>query len=223
MILTRPIDAAQAFFAGLEPAVQSRLLPVFSPLIDIVPTPAEVEMDATDAAVFTSANGVRHGPSGDGRVAYCVGPATTEVARYHGWDAQQVGTDAQSLVASLIRMAPRARLHHLAGAHRRGQVVEHLSAAGLNITGVVVYDQRLVALSDKARDVIRRENKVIVPLFSPRTAQQFANTAPRATSIHVVAISAAVAEGMTAVAQDRVFVARAPNASAMGDAIAELL
>ncbi|WP_299378365.1 uroporphyrinogen-III synthase [uncultured Tateyamaria sp.] len=223
MILTRPIDAAQAFLAGLEPAVQSRLLPVFSPLIDIVPIPAAVEMDATDAAVFTSANGVRHAPAGNGRVAYCVGPATTEAAHSHGWDAQQVGTDAQSLVASLTRMAPQAPLHHLAGAHRRGHIVEHLSSAGLNITGIVVYDQRLVALSDAARDVIRRENKVIVPLFSPRTAQQFANTAPRATSIHVVAISAAVAEGMTAVAQDRVFVARAPNASAMGDAIAELL
>jgi len=223
LILTRPRRAAQAFYDGLAPTLRDRLRPVFSPLLDIVPVAGRVVLRATDAAIFTSANGVAHGPDGEERLAYCVGPATTAAAQDRGWIAHQVGVDAQSLIAGLITWAPDGPIYHLSGTHTRGNVAERLKAAGLNVTQVAVYDQRLVPLCDAACDVIRRENRVIVPLFSPRTAQQFANTAPRATSIHVVALSDAVAEAANGIASDRVRIASAPNASAMGDAIGDAL
>ncbi len=223
LILTRPLTRARAFYDGLPAEMQARLLPVFSPLVDIVPRDVAVPIGSKDAAIFTSQSAVAAGPDGAGRVAYCVGPATTRAAEARGWQAQQVGHDADSLVAGLISHPPAAQLVHVSGAHTRGEVAVRLGRAGLTVNHIVVYDQVLRPLKPAACEAITRESRVIVPLFSPRTAIQFAKTAPRATSICVAALSPAVAEAAAPIALGGLRIASAPNASALCDAIRGLL
>ncbi|WP_415405360.1 hypothetical protein [Tateyamaria sp. SN3-11] len=81
LIMTRPLPASEAFLRDLPADLRDRFAPVFSPLIDIVPLNPPDPMASADAAIFSSANGVAAAPPGDGRIAYCVGPATTVAAR----------------------------------------------------------------------------------------------------------------------------------------------
>ena len=220
LIMTRPLPASEAFLRTLPPDLLDRLNPVFSPLIEIVPLHPTDPMADADAAVFSSANGVAAAPAGHGRTAYCVGPATTAAAQAHGWDARQCGATANDLVETLTRTAPTQRLVHLSGRHTRGDVAARLTAAGLKVQHIALYDQRQCALSDQAKDSILRENRVIVPLFSPRTATQFATEVPRRASVHVIALSAAVADALGARPWGGVTIADSPDARAMGAALA---
>ena len=220
LILTRPRPASEAFWRNLPVEVRARFTPIFSPLIDITPLHPATGMPDDYNAIFTSANGLRHASPGQGRAAYCVGPATAQAAQAHGWAAEQCGVDADSLVTTLLRTRPGAPLVHLSGRHTRGRVAERLAAAGLNVQHIALYDQQICDLSGDARDAIAREKHVLVPLFSPRTAAQFAKTAPRATSVHIIALSAAVAEALGDAPMRPVQIAASPDARAMGAALA---
>ena len=222
LILTRPRAASQSFLASLAPSVRARFAPVFSPLIDIVALDVPVTMSAQDMAIFSSANGVSAAPKGQGRTAYCIGAATTRAANGRGWAAVQSGTDAASLIAALTALKPDPRLFHLAGAHTRGDIAGHLTRAGLNVDHVALYDQHLCALTPEATDIIQTNARVVVPLFSPRTAAQFANVAPRTTSIVAVALSAAVADALGSLPLADLTIAKQPDAQAMGAALGAL-
>ncbi|WP_300033095.1 uroporphyrinogen-III synthase [uncultured Roseobacter sp.] len=193
MILTRPEGAAEAFVKILPEELRARLEIIHSPLLGIVPVPFSEGSDPADAAVFTSANGVRHGPPPAGRRAWCVGDATTAQARAAGWDAVGAGADSRALVARLTRGAPAGRIVHFSGVHTRGDVAEKLAAAGLNIRRVAVYDQPLLPLSAPAQAALGRGGPVIVPLFSPRTAAHFAAECAAPRAVRAVFLSAAVA------------------------------
>ena len=219
--MTRPRAASDAFVTALPDHLRARLDPVFSPLIDIVPTTHRLEMGPQDSAVFSSRNGVQAGPDGDGRNAYCIGPATTQAALEKGWAARQVGHDADSLVQTLQESAPKGRLVHLSGTHTRGDIADRLSRTGMNIANVAVYDQILRPLSQEAQDVILSAPLVIVPLFSPRTATQFVKTAPTLRSVRAIALSPAVASELPALTGICLSVAERPDAQAMSAALAE--
>jgi len=220
--MTRPKSASAAFVAMLPDTVLARFEPVLSPLVEIVNLMPPLAMGPQDSAVFSSANGVRAAPDGQGRTAYCIGPATTRVARSKGWVAKQAGEDAQSLVATLQNIRPDNRLFHLSGEYTRGDIAPRLSRAGLTITRVVLYEQRLRALTDAAVQKIRDAPHVMVPLFSPRTAAQFAKVVPKPDVVHAIALSAAVADELADVPLASVTVAARPDAQAMGEALANL-
>lgn len=221
--MTRPRAASDAFVATLSKAVRAQLDPVFSPLIDIIPVQSDVDMGPQNSAVFSSRNGVMVGPEGGGRVAYCIGPATTKAALEKGWNARHVGHDADSLVDALQAMRPQGPLVHLSGRHTRGNITGRLAQTGLNITNIAVYDQILRPLSDEARQVILNASRVIVPLFSPRSATQFVQSAPTLRSVQVIALSTAVAREIPGHAVLSVIVTARPDAQAMGAALAEAL
>lgn len=221
--MTRPLGASQRFVAQLPPDVQARLVPVYSPLLRIAPLNAVVAMSSKDAAIFSSVNGVDAAPDGAGRKAYCIGKATTAAATLRGWEATQCGVDAQSLVATLLAAPPAQRLFHLSGRHTRGDIAGHLTQAGLTVERVVVYDQHLCDLTPEAIQAIDREKRVLVPLFSPRTAAQFVSVAPRTISIHIVALSQAVADATGGAAFAGMTIAQRPDATAMGIALAGLV
>lgn len=223
MVMTRPRAAAQAFVAGLDAETRAALDVTYSPLIEIVSLDVPVSLIPDDGAIFTSSNGVQYAPDGAGRVAYCVGQATTRAARTRGWAAIQAGQDAISLRDEIIRISPRQRLFHLSGRHTRGAISEHLSDAGLSVQNIAIYDQITCAMTDGARAVLARGNRVIVPLFSPRSAIQFAIQAPHTSSVHVVALSDAVAEQVDREKLSGLTVVQSPDAKAMGIAIADLL
>ncbi len=223
LIMTRPRAASEGFVTTLPENVRAQLNPVFSPLIDIIPMQNDAKIGPQDSAVFSSRNGVEAAPEGHGRAAYCIGPATTEAALAKGWNAQQVGSDADGLVNALRSMQPKDRLVHLSGRHTRGDISGKLSQAGLNISNVPIYDQILRPLSDEAQQAILNARRAIVPLFSPRTAAQFVKTAPTLHSVQVIALSAAVGHEIPVKAVYSLNVAAHPDAQAMGAALAEAL
>jgi len=222
LIMTRPRSASQAFLVLLPAPVRAMFRPITSPLIEIVRLDASVTLSGDDGVIFSSANGVHAAPDGDGRAAFCIGPATTHAAKQRGWAAEQSGTDADSLVATLIATRPGRRLVHLSGTHTRGDIAARLSAAGLTAEHIALYDQRLRGLTPEAAQVISSAPLVVVPLFSPRTAAQFARIAPRTSSVHAVALSPAVAGALDGALLSGLTIATHPNAQAMGVALADL-
>lgn len=195
--------------------------PVYSPLLSIVPLSNENPIKEDEAAIFTSSNGVANAPTGAGRMAYCVGKATTKRASQRGWSAQMQGRTADELVTALSARPISRKLVHIRGTHTRGNVSDRLASAGKCVRDSVVYDQVPQFLSATAEEVLLREELAIVPLFSPRTATQFAKQAPRATSTRVVALSDAVAEAARPISVE--VVAERPDAAAMYDAIRQAI
>jgi uroporphyrinogen-III synthase len=223
VVLTRPTASAHAFADALDPETKQCVELIFSPLIDIVALDVSISLEPSDAVIFTSSNGVRHAPHGDGRQAFCVGNATTELAQVHGWAAKLSGINVDQLVAEIIRIAPQQRLFHLSGTRTRGEVVGRLEQAGLQVTRQAIYDQRPVTLTEQTAQIIAQRAPSIFPLFSPRTAEQFAMQVPDASSVHVIAMSAAVAEPLRHLQVASLTQAVQPDARAMGLALGALV
>jgi uroporphyrinogen-III synthase len=219
MIMTRPAGSNTRFVDRLSPEVRARLRIIRSPLIEIRGREADVDIGAQDTAMFTSENGIRFAPPGEGRRAYCVGTLTTRAAAMKGWDAVCAGVDADGLVAHLMSIKPPGLLHHLSGVHVRGRIPERLREAGFSVEQTPLYDQILLPLTAEAMDCLTQDQPVLVPLFSPRTARHFATMAPRGAELHIVAMSAAVAEAWRQRGRSQVVMAAAPTAQSMLEAI----
>ncbi|MEL6466349.1 MAG: uroporphyrinogen-III synthase [Pseudomonadota bacterium] len=217
LLMTRPRAAAERFVDAMPRHLRAQVTPLFSPLLEIVPVGSSDTVAPHEVAIFTSSNGVAHAPEGGGQTAYCVGSSTADYARSRGWVAEETGRDAADLIVYLTKLPPGAPLVHLRGRHARGDVAGHLGSVGHSVREIVVYDQSLRPLSEAALEALASEQPVIVPLFSPRTARQFANCMTRATSLRVVALSPAVAKASPSADVD--FVAARPDAQAMYDAI----
>lgn len=207
--------------AGMPVELRAQVAVIYSPLMAIVGVNDPPELTTVDAAIFTSSNGVTYGPRGMGRVAYCVGAATTAAARQRGWVAREMGDDAEGLVSQLISTPPDQPLVHLRGQHTRGDVVARLRKERHVARDAIVYDQVLQPLTKAAKNVIAREPVVVAPLLSPRTAAQFAKEVPRTTSLRVIAISESVASA--AQPHEVAAVATRPNARSMYDAVAHVI
>ena len=201
--MTRPEAGSRAFVAALPDAVTQSCDVLMSPLIDIQPVTADVP--EFDAAIFTSAHGVAHGPQALGRLAFCLGHATTRAAGQAGWQARQVGQDAETLVTALTAQHPAGRMVHFSGTHTRGDVADRLQAAGWAVDSVAVYDP------------------VIVPLFSPRSALHFSEGAQFTAPLYLGAISAAAAANCAHVEHVALQIAGNPDRGAMIEVVRKLL
>ena len=94
---------------------------------------------------------------------------------------------------------------------------------GLRASEAVLYDQSAQPLGDAALALMEGTAPVVVPLFSPRSAELvFAGCAPRAP-LRIVAISQAVAERVPAEHSGHLYVADRPDEAAMLDAVARAL
>ncbi|TDE37156.1 uroporphyrinogen-III synthase [Antarcticimicrobium sediminis] len=230
LLMTRPRAAAERFVARLAPDLRDRLRVIYAPLLDIVVLPDPVSLDGVRGVIFTSANGVAAGvvagvhPALPARTlpAYCVGDATAEAARRAGWTVNDCFETADALVAALGDRCPQGPLLHLRGVHARGDIAERLTAAGIKTRAQALYDQRLVALSDAAHRALRGDDPVIVPLFSPRTARQFADAARGPAPLYLAAISEAAAEPLVNMTHSALIVADRPDGAAMAAAVERL-
>ncbi|MEM8578337.1 MAG: uroporphyrinogen-III synthase [Pseudomonadota bacterium] len=199
--------------------MREALRPVFAPLWWMEAVGGDVP--DFDVALFTSVNGVRFGPDGLGRTAYCVGAATADAARARGWQALVMGPDVDAMTTDLVAAAPEGRLAHLSGAASRGALAETLRAAGLNAARHVCYRQVALPMADDVRDLLRTE-VTLVPLFSPDGVAHFASEIGRAPRAHLALISPAAAQNLPPNAFASVGIAVAPNAAAMGAALQKL-
>ncbi|MFY0659698.1 MAG: uroporphyrinogen-III synthase [Shimia sp.] len=221
ILLTRPLADAEGFAALLaDMGVTAEV--AFSPIVEIVPTEADVDLTNISGVLFSSRNAVA-AVAGHDLPAWCVGEATAEAARAKGWRAVAADGDAESLYARVLADAPKGPLLHIRGEVARGDLAGRLTKVGIQTREVVVYRQAAHPLSERAKTALMRENPVIVPLFSPRAAAQFAEQGPYYAPLHVVVMSEAVQAALGAFPVETVVLAEKKEAKAMANAVARLL
>lgn len=222
VLLTRPAAQSASFAQSLQARVEG-LRVVVSPLMVTVFHTVTLPKEPLQGVILTSQTGAEAA----GRLrtqlpdlAYCVGDRTAQVAREAGFRVQSAQGDAEALLALILREKPQA-LIHLRGREARGDLAQRLSAAGVFTQERVVYAQDAQPLSDEAVAVLSGKAPVLVPLFSPRSAeilgaawQGLATHAP----LVVVAISQAVAEA-AAFCPTKPVLAAHPDAPSMLDAV----
>lgn len=221
ILLTRPLADAERFAAlladmGITAAVEK------SPIVEIVPTDVAIDLSDVTGVIFSSRNAVA-AVAGHDMPAWCVGDATAAAAQAKGWRAVAADGDAESLYARVLADAPQGPLLHIRGEVARGDLAERLTKVGIRTNDAVVYRQKPLLLSDRAKQALMWENPVAVPLFSPRAAEQFAAQGPYHAPLHVVAMSEAVAEALGSLPVETVVLAEKKEAEAMAKAVAGLL
>lgn len=225
ILLTRPLAQSQRFAAEIGAAFgQVEIL--ISPALDIRPLGVNAPKGEFGALILTSQNGATlAGALGFPlpRRAYCVGDRTAEAARLAGFDATSVGGDAASLIKALLEIRPPGQLLHLHGVETRGEIAETLTKAGINTLSMPIYDQAALPLSDIAGQVMGGGQPVILPLFSPRTAQIIADQGQFYAPLMVVALSRAVANAALALNPNRLEIAQSPDAVGMLAALGGIL
>ncbi len=224
LLMTRAQEASEHFVRRLDPNVLKGITILYAPLLKIVPTQNTIELAQYNAVIFSSVNGVLFAPQGSGRDAYCVGARTTDAALARGWQVKGTAQDAHALVALLLKTEPVGAMLHIAGEHRRGKIAEKLTAAGYQTDVHTTYRQPLVPFRAEVKEAIAGEGAVIVPLFSPRVAAQFASQiADYGSLLHVLAMSPAVKEALKGACVGKVQIASAPTGDEMRRGVEILL
>ncbi len=225
LLMTRPLAASNRFVASLDQILLNQVDVITSPLVKIEYLSKPLELASVAGVIFTSAHGVRAAGNVDGQnkyPAYCVGPATTQAALDAGWCAKQHGLDAVTLIAALLAEMPAGPLLHIRGEHARGDIAETLTKHGLHCNETVMYRQTAQPFSEEAIAAMRRDDTIVVPLFSPRTASLFRQGALK-RAFEIVAMSSAVADAVGPINDWSVTTARLPDAHEMRVLVEKLL
>lgn len=221
ILLTRPQGQSDEFAAALRDCGLRNVI-LTSPLLAISATGNGENLGSFSEAIFTSRNALDFVPAKPKR-AWCVGDKTAEKARAKGWDALSVGGNVDDLVKALLEAKPKGPLVHFRGMHSRGALANQLNQAGIEMKSCVVYQQDLLPLSQEAAMVLSGSEPVIVPLFSPRSAGNFAQQGPYQAPLLGVAMSQAVLQEMHNFNAEQVMVAPKPTAAAMVECIVSLI
>jgi uroporphyrinogen-III synthase len=227
-LLTRPKAQSDRFAVDLRKCFGADLRIISNPLI--APEFADVPLpDGNfEALIFTSETGVaafaslRHQRGDMPTVAYCVGDRTARAATNIGLDTQSAGGDAGALIAMIAKTQPKGRLLHLHGVLTRGDVAGALNKSGIMTDSCAVYSQHPQPLGHEARALLEGEDRIVVPLFSPRTAAIFSSEV-NALSVRCELIcpvlSEAVANALTVKCDARIRCAAAPTSEALIEVI----
>ena len=230
LLLTRPLAQSKGFVNLFEGVSQPSPIHIcISPLFEIIFQGPLPDMSPYRSLIFTSSNGVRAfsqlKPSSI-LPSFTVGKVTAETAISVGLPAQMLGLDVQDFTEAILSLKPETPCLHLRGDITPSALATQLSNAGLATDEAIVYRQRGLPLTKEAQQILLGTDPVIVPLFSPRSAQRFraefvktSGTAP----IYGVALSKAVATEMSGINLADLVVAEQPTATAMGKAINNLV
>ncbi len=196
---------------------------IISPLLKIEILPIEQDVSKYQALIFTSENGVRAYVKSQGQAglpAYCVGGRTAKAATDAGLKAYSADGSADELVALVQGAGLNGPILHIRGEYTRGNIAQRIDA---QVDEAVAYRQAPVDLTHEAQSVLQGGRAVILPLFSPRTAQLFFKLVTNSNvQLQVVAISEAVKEailGSNSPENMIITVADTPDAVAMLRAI----
>lgn len=206
ILLTRPQKASDRFAATLPDAAQVMI----APMLKIVPVAHDSKgLHGAAGLVFTSEHAVSAAGPARGRPALCVGPRTAQAARMAGFDVTEGPGDA-------LRLEPIIRAAGPGYIHPHGRHI----ARDLPVPGVVVYDQVALPPDDRALALINDSDaRVIVALFSPRSARLLSQAVRQVRArLVVVSISAAADAEWQAPAQSRM-IAQTPDAEGMCTAV----
>lgn len=229
-LVTRPHEDA----VGLTAALLARgIEPLLEPLLSIkLARDAQATLDAAlpgaQAALFTSANGVRAfakiSPRRD-LPAFAVGDATARAAQAAAFARiESAGGDVRALAALAVRRLDPAAgaLIHAAASAVAGDLAGELARAGFTVRRLRLYEAvAATRLTAESHDAIAAGAIGIAIFFSPRTAETFVTLARaagiegRVAAIAAVVLSPAVAAALAPLTWRRIEVAAAPNEAAL--------
>ncbi|WP_147126514.1 uroporphyrinogen-III synthase [Shimia ponticola] len=215
-LITRPEPEAHRFAEDVR--AQTGLTTLVSPLMRYAYPEVSIKIDKYAGVILTSGASlpVLKALSRNRRhPVYAVGAKTGQMASDAGFDVVIGPGDAAGLMDVLLKTRPAGPLLHLRGEHTRGDVAQQLTDGGIETEEVVVYQQLECDLTPEARQVLSGETPVILPLFSPRTADILAQSAPFSAPLYIVAMSDAVARQCRDLAHAAIRVADTPDAQAM--------
>ncbi len=226
LLLTRPETAAKRFQSECEERLGRFARVITSPLMEIVPVAFEGAPGPGEAPIFTSENGVAalsaRGPAILEPV-WCVGSRTALRAREAGYSVAGTEKDADSLVDRLLSNESAEAFVHVAGRHRRGDIVARLRAAGRGARVMEVYDQVTRPVSEPARRLLQRSEPIVAPLFSPRSAMLLVEAAvERRAVVHAICISAATRAAWSVLPGETCLVAHTPDSEGVLQAMVRL-
>ncbi len=180
--------------------------------------------------IFTSETGVAfaehsglwaQGPRPD--TAYCVGTRTAKAAAAMGFRALDANGDWRDLAHLIAGQISNASLLFAAAAESPSHLEKTLQAGGFTVHRRDVYCQNPQPLTPDARALLHEAQPVVLPIFSPRSAQLFCDAGHTITApIWLASLSAPIAAAFTAPFARRV-IAQRPNSAALLDAMAEFL
>ena len=226
LLMTRPLAASKRFVAQLPDHVRAQLTICYAPLIRIEPIIEQIALGDAQALIFTSSHAVELSSrlilSRDLPV-FCVGRTTTQAANDAGWNAEFAGLTADALIKTVLDQRPAAPILHLSGVHTRGEIAKRLSDAGIKTTAQAIYTQQDVPLTQEAMMLLDGVSPVIVPLFSPRTARQFAGQVQGHAPLWIGALSFEVEKVIKSFTYNKLEVCSQPDAAAMCAAVENLV
>lgn len=229
LLLTRPLGQSRRFARDLRASIDRPLAVMVAPLMAPAFLAPHMPADRFAAVIFSSETAVQAfaalpAPPAVGQ-AYCVGARTAQAARKCGLSVRIVATDAADLIRQIIALGGSGPLLHARGVDSRGEVVEHLRAAGLTAETAIIYTQTPRPLTQKALTRLAQPRPVLLPLFSPRSAMLFVAASARhlACPLHVVAISPTAAAALPPGLCASLTIATAPDGPAMLRAVIDLL
>lgn len=219
LLLTRP-QAQSLRFAGLcRDRLGGDVPIVVSPILTIRFRDDAVDLDGFAGVIATSGNGIEAlARLGDltGIIAYCVGNRTADLARSHGMNAVSAQGDVGDLIALVRKAAPTGLLLHVRGEVARADIAGPLETVGVKVQSTVLYDQVAVDLTEAARALLQRHDPVVLPIFSPRSADLLSGACKNArTPLRIAALSPAVADAWHGPAPETLKIAKKPDANSM--------
>ncbi|MEM9974149.1 MAG: uroporphyrinogen-III synthase [Pseudomonadota bacterium] len=222
LLLTRPRPQSLAFLALCEARAGQPLPHHIAPVITISDVPVADLGPPGASLIFTSVHAVARAGTGEGRTAFCVGDRTAEAARVAGFDAHSAAGDAAALIALIRDARPEGPLTYLRGAHAAADIAGALRAAGFATEARIVYRQDPVGLAPPDLAALGDEPHFLAPVFSPLSARTLSGSlGALGERAHVISISQSVRTAWEGPVASNV-VARAPNAEAMADCVAQL-
>ncbi|WP_135502854.1 uroporphyrinogen-III synthase [Roseovarius aestuariivivens] len=225
ILITRPAPSAERFAKVLQDALGPACNIVFSPLMQIKNCNLDLSDLSAATIIFTSRHAVEAFSRLDARrnaVCYTVGPATKAAAQEAGFDPVAADGTGEALTRKILSDGPPEPCLYVRGNHVAYDIQDELVSAGLETHMRIVYRQIECPLSLKAKRLLCGKDPVIVPLFSPRSAELFLQAGPFEAPVHAVAISSKVADRLGKGNLKTVVTAIRPDQDAMVKSVSDL-
>lgn len=222
ILVTRPTEMADEFAQACRKRLGDQARLVVSPVVGIEFFPLDTDLPSDATLVFTSRNGVRawaRWNAAPPAATFVVGSATANEARKAGLHPISADGNAGDLIR-LLQSQPRGlSFVHVRGAHSAGDLAGTLRKGGASATEIVGYDQITLHLSQEARTALSGQERVILPVFSPRSATVLREQIPQNHApLVVVAISKAASVPLSDLGCS-ITVAARPNQPSILDAL----
>jgi uroporphyrinogen-III synthase len=224
VIITRPAGQGADFAAQVARVFGSDRV-ILSPLMVTEYLPIRPRLAEFAALVLTSpaaVEAIRRSSQPLPVRAYCVGARTAAEAESLGLSAISADGNADDLLRLVLNAQGCGPLLYLQGQDIRFDLAGSLNSAGIETVSTLAYRQMPVPLAEQALTALRGETPLLLPVFSPRSAQLLAAELARAevrAPLHFVAISPAATAPLRQIPAHAMIISQTPDATGVLDAM----